>query len=143
MGTARTFHRSDVPASVRAQYRPSASGPSKDRQVPDASARQNSYRHRPRSLPVEQVDGSKRTAIRFGSAASTDTDGVNPIELAELLDELERLNPRHARLVELRFYAGLTMPQAAEIMNVSLPTAERDWRAAKAWLRSQLTDGSA
>ncbi|MCC6427015.1 MAG: sigma-70 family RNA polymerase sigma factor [Phycisphaerales bacterium] len=75
-----------------------------------------------------------------GGPASSETDSVDPIDLAELLDQLERLNPRHARLVELRFYAGLTMPQAAEILGVSLPTAERDWRTAKAWLRMQLTD---
>lgn len=75
-----------------------------------------------------------------GSPSGPDTDHVDPIDLAELLDELERLNPRHAQLVELRFYAGLTMPQAAEIMGISLPTAERDWRTAKAWLRSQLTE---
>ncbi|GMV27776.1 MAG: hypothetical protein AMXMBFR58_38070 [Phycisphaerae bacterium] len=89
------------------------------------------------------LDRLEEGAAIAAGAAGAEGDGVNPIELAELLDELERLNPRHARLVELRFYAGLTMPQAAEIMNISLPTAERDWRAAKAWLRSQLTDPGA
>ncbi len=77
-----------------------------------------------------------------GAGPVTDAEHVDPIDLAELLDQLERLNSRHARLVELRFYAGLTMPQAAEILGISLPTAERDWRTAKAWLRAQLTDGT-
>jgi RNA polymerase sigma-70 factor (ECF subfamily) len=86
-------------------------------------------------------NGLDGTELSAGSiAASGDTEQVDPFDLAELLDELERLNPRHARLVELRFYAGLTMPQAAEIMGISLPTAERDWRTAKAWLRTQLAD---
>ncbi|HRJ49450.1 MAG: sigma-70 family RNA polymerase sigma factor [Phycisphaeraceae bacterium] len=83
---------------------------------------------------------SSATAVPGDPAAPG--SGVNPVDLAELLDELERLNPRHARLVELRFYAGLTMPQAAEIMGISVPTAERDWRTAKAWLRSRLDDDS-
>ncbi len=86
---------------------------------------------------LDRLEGG---GVGMGTPSQTDADQVDPIDLAELLDELERLNARHARLVELRFYAGLTMPQAAEIMGISLPTAERDWRTAKAWLRSQLTD---
>ncbi|HLO40319.1 MAG TPA: ECF-type sigma factor [Phycisphaerales bacterium] len=85
--------------------------------------------------------GLDNTELSAGAiTAQGDAEQVDPFDLAELLDELERLNPRHARLVELRFYAGLTMPQAAEIMGISLPTAERDWRTAKAWLRAQLAD---
>ena len=75
---------------------------------------------------------------RVDPAADSPDDQADPVAVAELLDELERLNARHARLVELRFYAGMTMPQAADVMGISLPTAERDWRMARAWLRSRL-----
>lgn len=86
------------------------------------------------------VDRFESSATALPGDPADSREQVNPIDLAELLDELERFNPRHARLVELRFYAGLTMPQAAEIMGISVPTAERDWRTAKAWLRSRLDD---
>src|SRR5262249_55192732 len=58
-------------------------------------------------------------------------------ELLALHDALERFaarDPLRARLVELRFFGGLTLEQAAECLDVSLSTANRDWRYARAWL---------
>ncbi|MFZ4574698.1 MAG: ECF-type sigma factor [Phycisphaerales bacterium] len=54
------------------------------------------------------------------------------------MTRLEELNPRHARLVELRFFGGLTLEEAAHVMNLSLRTANRDWQVARAWLLSQM-----
>jgi RNA polymerase sigma factor (TIGR02999 family) len=56
------------------------------------------------------------------------------IALDEALDELEQLDPRKSRVVELRYFGGLSLEETAEVLEVSLMTVRRDWRAAKAWL---------
>lgn len=56
----------------------------------------------------------------------------------QALERLEELNPRHVRLVELRFFVGLSLDEAAEVLEVSRPTAVRDWRAARGWLHGEL-----
>lgn len=61
-------------------------------------------------------------------------------ELTEALAELESLYPRPAKIVELRFFGGLTLSEAAETLNVSLRTAAGDWALAKAWLRKWLEE---
>ena len=55
----------------------------------------------------------------------------------------ENANPRKAELVKLRFFAGLTMPEAAAALGVSLATAERYWIFARTWLYAELSDGEA
>ena len=70
-----------------------------------------------------------------GSAEETDV-----VALDEALSTLHELNPRHARLVELRFFGGLTLEEAAHVLDLSQSTANRDWRAARAWLSARLRD---
>jgi RNA polymerase sigma factor (sigma-70 family) len=60
------------------------------------------------------------------------------IALDKALDELERLNPRQAQMVESRFFAGLNVAETAGLLGVSESVIERDWRAAKAWLASKI-----
>ena len=60
------------------------------------------------------------------------------IELSEALDQLEKLDPRAAQIVKLRFFAGLTRQQAAETLGVSIATADNDWAYAKGWLQVEL-----
>jgi RNA polymerase sigma factor (TIGR02999 family) len=62
------------------------------------------------------------------------------LALDEALERLEKTDPRAAAVVKLRFFAGLTMPQAADALGVSLATAENDWAYAKCCLRLQLVD---
>lgn len=62
------------------------------------------------------------------------------IALDEALDRLEQVDARKASLVKLRYFAGLTMPEAARALGVSLATAERDWRYARVWLLRELED---
>jgi RNA polymerase sigma-70 factor, ECF subfamily len=57
------------------------------------------------------------------------------------LRDLARLDPRQATLVEYRYFGGLTVSELAETLGVSETTVERDWRVAKAWLKSQLRPG--
>jgi len=65
------------------------------------------------------------------------------VALDDALEGLAKLDPRQSRLVELRFFAGLTMEEAAEVLNMSLATAKRDWTAAKAWLFREIRRQSA
>ena len=64
--------------------------------------------------------------------------GVELLALDRALDELARIDPRKSRVVELRYFGGLTIEETAAVLNVSIDTAKRDWRMTKAWLISQL-----
>ncbi len=60
------------------------------------------------------------------------------VSLDEALTQLEAINPRHARIVECRFFGGLTIEETAEALGVSRITVTRDWRMARAWLKDAL-----
>src|ERR1041385_4055768 len=62
------------------------------------------------------------------------------IALDEALKELELIDPRQSRIVELRFFGGLTVEEAAEVMHVSPVTIKREWSTAKAWLYRNLVE---
>jgi RNA polymerase sigma factor (TIGR02999 family) len=62
--------------------------------------------------------------------------------LDDALQALEKFDPRKSRLVELRFFGGLSNEEVAEVMGMSLRTVEREWRKAKAWLHQALTNGN-
>jgi RNA polymerase sigma factor (TIGR02999 family) len=66
--------------------------------------------------------------------------GEDLLRLDRALDELARMNPRQATLVESRFFGGLDIPETATLLSVSEATVLRDWRAAKAWLALQLRE---
>jgi RNA polymerase sigma factor (TIGR02999 family) len=67
--------------------------------------------------------------------------GDEILALDEALTRLAERDPVRAELVKLRFFAGLTMPEAAAALGISLATAERYWTFARAWLFTDLTDG--
>jgi RNA polymerase sigma factor (TIGR02999 family) len=58
----------------------------------------------------------------------------------ELLTRLARLDPQEARIVELRYFAGLSVAQTAEVVGVSPATVKREWSVAKAWLMREMKD---
>jgi RNA polymerase sigma-70 factor, ECF subfamily len=64
------------------------------------------------------------------------------VALDDALNQLARLAPRKARIVELRFFGGLEVKETAEIIGVSADTVMRDWRLAKAWLLKELSAAS-
>lgn len=64
------------------------------------------------------------------------------VQLDDALQTLERIDPRKARVVELRFFGGLDAEETAEVLNVSRATVMRDWRTARAWLYRELTVGA-
>jgi len=69
-----------------------------------------------------------------GAAAA----GVDPIDLDDALTRFAAVDPAKARLVELRYFAGLSVPEAAEVLGVSRATAGREWAVARGWLRREL-----
>jgi RNA polymerase sigma factor (TIGR02999 family) len=68
-----------------------------------------------------------------------DSDDV--LAVHEALQQLADLDARQARIVELRFFGGLTAAEAADHLGLSKPTVDREWRAARAWLRERLSEG--
>ena len=82
-----------------------------------------------------QRDVSFDETMFFGSQS----DVQQALELDEMLARLEKLNERWSKVVELRYYAGLTMEEVATSLGVSVRTVERDWARARAWLYKQMT----
>ena len=63
---------------------------------------------------------------------------VDLLALNEALDELAKMDPQQSRIVELKFFAGLSIEEIAEVLSIGHATVERDWKIARAWLRRQL-----
>jgi RNA polymerase sigma factor (TIGR02999 family) len=74
-------------------------------------------------------------------AIESPADALDLLALNEALDRLEAASPRRARLVKLRYFAGLTLPDVAELLGISQSTAEADWTYAKAWLKREMEKG--
>jgi len=79
--------------------------------------------------------GRQRVTIQIGEQAQSPSDQLDLIALDEAMNALGELDERKARLVELRFFAGLSEQQAADLLGVARSTAAEDWRLARAWLR--------
>jgi RNA polymerase sigma factor (TIGR02999 family) len=67
---------------------------------------------------------------------------IDLVALSESLDRLRAIDPRAAELVKLRFFAGLNRGQAAEVLGISIATADNDWAYAKGWLKMELDKNS-
>jgi RNA polymerase sigma-70 factor (ECF subfamily) len=64
------------------------------------------------------------------------------LALDEALDRLASFDARQARIVEMKFFAGLSVEEIAQILNISVRTVKRDWNLARAWLYGQLTENA-
>lgn len=94
----------------------------------DAARRRNS-----------QKRGGDRLRITLDDRVDlSNEDETDLVALDEALTRLADLNPRHSRIVELRYFGGLTEDQVAETLNVSARTVRRDWSVARAWLYREL-----
>jgi RNA polymerase sigma factor (TIGR02999 family) len=84
--------------------------------------------------------GGDMIPVTIGAAldlAATETFDVVALDVA--LEHLEQIFPQQARVVELRFYAGLTIDETASVLGVSPATISREWTMARAWLRRELS----
>lgn len=82
------------------------------------------------TLPLE--DASQLSSAR----------GIDVVVLDDALKGLAELDPRKAKVVELRFFGGLTFAETAEVLDVSAVTVSRDWSTARAWLHREMNRGS-
>jgi len=78
-----------------------------------------------------------------GAPGGTDVRGVSVVDLSDALDRLADLDARQSRVVELRFFTGLSIEETAEVLEVSPATVKRDWTFARAWLHRELVGRSA
>jgi len=84
--------------------------------------------------------GGADVRLSLGEAlVMSEGQDVNLLAIDEALDGLAAIDPRKGRIVELRYFGGLTMEEAAEVLGVSLATVKHDWSMAKAWLRRELS----
>jgi DNA-directed RNA polymerase specialized sigma24 family protein len=74
-----------------------------------------------------------------GVDASDEGRSADLLALDTALDKLASLDPRQARLVELRYFGGLTIDEAAAVMDVAAITVKRDWAIARTWLYRELS----
>jgi RNA polymerase sigma-70 factor, ECF subfamily len=87
--------------------------------------------------------GGGAEPVTLATADETPGRSVEVLELDEALRGLAELDARKARLVELRWFGGLSIEEAAEVMDISSATAKREWRTARAWLRRELSPDGA
>jgi RNA polymerase sigma factor (TIGR02999 family) len=74
--------------------------------------------------------------------AAPEEKDLDLVALDDALQALASADPQQSRIVELRYFAGLTIEQTAEILNISPATVKRDWTVAKAWLKREMTRGA-
>jgi RNA polymerase sigma factor (TIGR02999 family) len=77
------------------------------------------------------------------AAGATDGQSVDVVALDNALNELAKLDPQKERIIELRFFAGLSIEETAETLNISPATVKRQWAASRAWLYQEMTSGRA
>jgi RNA polymerase sigma factor (TIGR02999 family) len=94
-----------------------------------------------RKRSLKRGGGWRRVDLDSGCAIS-DSPSLDLIALDEALAKLAVNHPDKADLVKLRFFAGLTMPEVAAALDMSLATAERNWAFARGWLYAELAEGT-
>ena len=95
-----------------------------------------------REQQAEKRGGQAVQVSLTDATAISAPDHPDLVALDDALTTLEKLDPRQARTVELRFFGGLSLEEAAEVLHVSISTVRRDWRMAQAWLHQQLSSTS-
>lgn len=99
-------------------------------------ARRHGASKRGRHVRVVSIDDGEWISV-------SNAPDVDVIELNEALEELSGVDPLRTKMIELRFFAGLTSDEIAETLGVSTATVTRGWRLARAWLHHRLTQGAA
>jgi RNA polymerase sigma factor (TIGR02999 family) len=83
--------------------------------------------------------GGECTVVSLNKASAlSQTQSADLLDLEDALSELQKLSPRQARVVELRYFAGLSVPEVACVLGVNPRSVDRDWATARAWLRGRL-----
>jgi RNA polymerase sigma factor (TIGR02999 family) len=99
--------------------------------------------HARRRRAAKRGGDPMRVALELVDLENPGNGGVAVDDLDAALEDLARLDPRQARVVELRFFGGLSIEETAEVTGVSPATVKRDWVLARAWLHRELKGGEA
>lgn len=92
-----------------------------------------------RSRSRERRGGGQKRVMLESITAPLHLDTVDAVALDEALERLALLDARQARVVELRFFGGMSVDEVAKVLGISKRSAEGDWTHAKAWLKSELS----
>jgi RNA polymerase sigma factor (TIGR02999 family) len=98
--------------------------------------------HARRHVAEKRGGAGVRIDLNENIAAVENTESGRMLDLDRALTRLASLDARQARVVELRFFAGLTVEQTAEVMAISEKTVKRDWAVARAWLEGEIRGAS-
>src|SRR5205823_3536828 len=90
-----------------------------------------------RKLRVRHGAGQQRVELDENATAA-DSDAGHILAISDALEKFARLDPQRAELVKLRYFVGLTINEAAEVLGISEPTAKRYWSFARAWLYEEI-----
>jgi RNA polymerase sigma factor (TIGR02999 family) len=96
-----------------------------------------------RSVNAEKRFGKREKLSLESALVYTDAQSEELLALDEALERLGKVDERQYRIVELRFFAGLSTDEVAELLGVSSRTVKRDWMMARAWLHAELLEGGA
>jgi RNA polymerase sigma factor (TIGR02999 family) len=92
-----------------------------------------------RARQAEKRGGSDQQRLSITSAERlVQQPEIDLLALHQALEELATLDPQQERIVELRFFGGLSIEEAAEVLGIGHATVERDWKIARAWLRRKM-----
>ncbi len=94
---------------------------------------------RARARHAQKRGGVKRAVTLEDRMLGQDHHSIDLLDLDEALKTLAALDPKQAEVVELRFFAGLTVEETAEVMGISPATVKRWWALSKAWLRREMS----
>ena len=97
--------------------------------------------HARRHAYAKRGGGAIQVSFDEGMAV-TEAKAAELLAVHEALEKLTALDARKGHIVELRFFGGLNLDETAEVLNISSPTVQREWRAAKAWLHRLLTESN-
>lgn len=92
-------------------------------------ARSHKAEKRGSGMPVLSLDEA---------VAEVQNQGINLLGLDEALSRLEKIDPQQGKIVELRFFSGLSIEETATVLGISIATVKRDWAAARAWLYREI-----
>lgn len=95
--------------------------------------------HFRRQLAAKRGGSLMEVSLESSQALSTVPQSADLIVLNEALNRLTSIKSRYAQIVELKFFAGLTIEECADVLHVSHATVEREWNFARAWLRRELS----
>jgi RNA polymerase sigma factor (TIGR02999 family) len=95
--------------------------------------------HARRKRADKRGGGATMISLDEAAPAAAPTSNVDVLALDEALDALSSFDARQCRVVELRFFAGLNIPETADALGISTATVEREWAMAKAWLHQRLS----